>query len=46
MEAERSCIDTVRLLDHQAKLNNAVGGKLTLRNPTSVADGKTTNKKP
>ena len=47
MEAERSYIDTVR--DHwitRAKLERTVGGKLTPRNPTSVADGKTTKKKP
>ena len=47
MEAERSYIDTVR--DYwitRAKLERTVGGKLTPRNPTSVADGKTTKKKP
>ena len=47
MEAERSYIDTVR--DYwitRAKLERTVGGKLTTRNSTSVADGKTTNKKP
>jgi outer membrane protein, heavy metal efflux system len=41
MEAERSYIDTVR--DYwitRAKLERTVGGKLTPRNPTSVADGK------
>ena len=47
MEAERSYIDTVR--DYwitRAKLERTVGGKLTPRNPTSVADGKTTKEKP
>jgi outer membrane protein, heavy metal efflux system len=47
MEAERSYIDTVR--DYwitRAKLERTVGGKLTPRNPTSVADGKTTKKNP
>jgi cobalt-zinc-cadmium efflux system outer membrane protein len=43
MEAERSYIDTVR--DYwitRAKLERTVGGRLTPRNLTSVADGKTT----
>jgi cobalt-zinc-cadmium efflux system outer membrane protein len=47
MEAERSYIDTVR--DYwitRAKLERTVGGRLTPRNSTSVADGKTTQKKP
>ena len=47
MEAERSYIDTVR--DYwitRAKLERTVGGKLTPRNPASVADGKTTKKNP
>ena len=47
VEAERNYINTLR--DYwitRAKLERAVGGKLTPRNPTSVADGKTTKKKP
>jgi cobalt-zinc-cadmium efflux system outer membrane protein len=47
LEAERNYIDTLR--DYwitRAKLERTVGGKLTPRNPTSVADGKTTKKKP
>jgi cobalt-zinc-cadmium efflux system outer membrane protein len=47
MEAERSYIDTVR--DYwitRAKLERTVGGKLAARDSTSVADGKTTKKKP
>ena len=47
LEAERNYINTLR--DYwitRAKLERAVGGKLTPRNPTSVADGKTTKKKP
>jgi outer membrane protein, heavy metal efflux system len=47
MEAERSYIDTVR--DYwitRAKLERTVGGRLTPRNSTSVADGKTTQKQP
>jgi outer membrane protein, heavy metal efflux system len=45
LEAERNYIDTLR--DYwitRAKLERTVGGKLTPRNPTSVADGKTTKK--
>ena len=47
LEAERNYIDALR--DYwitRAKLERTVGGKLTPRNPTSVADGKTTKKKP
>jgi outer membrane protein, heavy metal efflux system len=47
LEAERNYIDVLR--DYwitRAKLERTVGGKLTPRNPTSVADGKTTKKKP
>jgi outer membrane protein, heavy metal efflux system len=47
MEAERNYIDTVR--DYwitRAKLERTVGGRLIARNSTSVADGKTTQKKP
>jgi outer membrane protein, heavy metal efflux system len=47
MEAERNYIDTVR--DYwitRAKLERTVGGRLIVRNSTSVADGKTTQKKP
>jgi outer membrane protein, heavy metal efflux system len=47
VEAERNYIDTLR--DYwitRAKLERTVGGKLTPRNPTSVADGKTNEKKP
>ncbi|HEY5704060.1 MAG TPA: TolC family protein [Terrimicrobiaceae bacterium] len=47
VEAERNYIDALR--DYwitRAKLERTVGGKLTPRNPTSVADGKTTKKKP
>jgi len=47
LEAERNYIDTLR--DYwitRAKLERTVGGKLTPRNLTSVADGKTTKKKP
>lgn len=47
MEAERNYIDTVR--DYwitRAKLERTVGGRLITRNSTSVADGKTTQKKP
>ena len=46
LEAERNYIDALR--DYwitRAKLERTVGGKLTPRNPTSVADGKTTKKK-
>ena len=42
LEAERNYIDTLR--DYwitRAKLERTVGGKLTPRNPTSVAGGKT-----
>jgi len=47
LEVERNYIDTLR--DYwitRAKLERTVGGKLTPRNPTSVADGKTTKKEP
>jgi cobalt-zinc-cadmium efflux system outer membrane protein len=47
VEAERNYIDTLR--DYwitRAKLERTVGGKLTPRSPTSVADGKTNEKKP
>ena len=47
LEAERNYIDTLR--DYwitRAKLERTVGGTLTPRNPTSVANGKTTTKKP
>jgi cobalt-zinc-cadmium efflux system outer membrane protein len=47
VEAERNYIDTLR--DYwitRAKLERTVGGKLTPRTPTSVADGKTNEKKP
>jgi cobalt-zinc-cadmium efflux system outer membrane protein len=47
LEAERNYIDTLR--DYwitRAKLERTVGGTLTPRNPTSVANGKATKKKP
>jgi cobalt-zinc-cadmium efflux system outer membrane protein len=47
LEAERNYINTLR--DYwitRAKLERTVGGTLTPRNSTSVADGKTTKKKP
>ena len=47
LEAERNYIDTLR--DYwitRAKLERTVGGKLTPRDPTSVADGETTKRKP
>ena len=46
LEAERNYINALR--DYwitRAKLERTVGGKLIPRNPTSVADGKTTKKK-
>jgi outer membrane protein, heavy metal efflux system len=47
LEAERNYIDALR--DYwitRAKLERTVGGTLTPRNSTSVADGKTAKKKP